>query len=309
MRKRLLFFFNVLLTALIYAQVGINETNPSATLDIKSKGNTSATKALEINNSGGTEMLTVLDNGNVGINVANPTAKLHTKGSVRYEDLPSVTGSVSPLAIKSDGTVGTYTPEPTKYLYMQLASTTTTTAFSLSNTGVYTNIPLTATQSVTNTIAAVFGTDATVSLSVDGTNVTTPPTNVRYISFPEPGVYKINLNYYTSCTGEPTTASGNMLGIGTALFKANAGSTSYTRQAVVRYNGLPRRNSTGSVITDPYNFALPHTVYLIFETTTANEKIALFVNYGFGDTFTTNVCSFATPPGLSNKVTMNISKL
>ncbi|GAA5095531.1 hypothetical protein GCM10023210_28390 [Chryseobacterium ginsengisoli] len=288
-----------------YAQVGINETNPSAALDIKSKGNTNATKALEINNSSGTEMVTVLDNGNVGINVPTPTAKLHTNGSVKYENLPVVTGAVSPLAIKDDGTVGTYVPEPTKYLYMELNSATATSSFTLSDTNVYTNIPLTATQSVTNTLATTFGTDATATLDTS----TLSYSNVRYITFPSAGVYKINLNYYTLCSGDPNTYSGYMLGVGTALFKATSGSTNYVRQAVVRYNGLPRRNDTGTIIANPYNFALPHTVFLIVETTTANEKIAFFVNYGFGDLFTSSSCSFATPPGLSNKVTVNISKL
>lgn len=64
--KKILFFVSVLMSASILAQVGINEINPTATLDIKSKGNTNATKALEVNNSSGTEIFTVLDNGNVG---------------------------------------------------------------------------------------------------------------------------------------------------------------------------------------------------------------------------------------------------
>jgi len=305
--KKTVFLASILMSVSLLAQVGINEIAPSATLDIKSKGNTNTTKALEVNNSSGTEIMTILDNGNVGINVANPTAKLHTNGSIRYENLPVVSGSLSPLAIKDDGTVGTYVPEPTKYLYMEMPSSVTTPNFPLSDTGVYTNIPLTSTQSVTNTITAGFGTDASATLNVSGTTISS--SNVKYITFPTPGVYKINLNYYTSCTGSPTDTSNNMLGIGTALFKAGAASTAYTRQAVVRYNGLPRRNDSGAVISSPYNFALPHTVFLIFETTAANEKIALFVNYGFGDTFTANVCSFATPPGLTNKITMNISKL
>ncbi|BEV03759.1 hypothetical protein [Chryseobacterium gambrini] len=57
---------------LMNAQVGLNTSNPSATLDVVSKGNTSATKALEINNSTGTELVTVRDNGQVGINQASP---------------------------------------------------------------------------------------------------------------------------------------------------------------------------------------------------------------------------------------------
>ncbi|MBB4807873.1 hypothetical protein HNP38_003189 [Chryseobacterium defluvii] len=305
MKKNTIVLFTVLLPFFAFTQVGINQSSPSAALDIVSKGNTSSTKALEINNSLGTEIFTILDNGNVGINVPNPTAKFHTNGSVRYENLPVVSGNITPMAIKDDGTVGTYVPEPTKYLYMELASTTATSSFPLSDTNNYTNIPLTLAESVTNTIGATFGTDASATLDAS----TLSYTNVRHISFPNPGVYKINLNYYTSCSGSPADTTGTILGVGTVLFKAAAGSTNYIRQAVVRYNGLPRRNDSGTLATNPYNFALPHTVFLIFETTTANEKVALFVNFGFGDTFPSNVCSFATPPGLSNKVTMNISKL
>jgi|GEM_PF-1294382 len=60
--------------------VGINTASPSAALDIVSGGNTSATKALEINNSSALEMLTVQNDGNVGINsstTANNTAQLN----------------------------------------------------------------------------------------------------------------------------------------------------------------------------------------------------------------------------------------
>lgn len=66
---------------LAYAQVGVNTPTPSAMMDIVSKGNAATTKALEINNSSNTEMVTVLNNGNVGINVANPNAKLHIVSS------------------------------------------------------------------------------------------------------------------------------------------------------------------------------------------------------------------------------------
>jgi hypothetical protein len=37
------------------AQIGINTSNPQASLDVLSKGNTGATKAMRINNSGNTE--------------------------------------------------------------------------------------------------------------------------------------------------------------------------------------------------------------------------------------------------------------
>ncbi|MDN3692462.1 hypothetical protein QWZ06_09340 [Chryseobacterium tructae] len=260
--KRIVFFFKVLVSVPLLSQVGINEINPSATLDIKSKGNTNGTKALEINNSNGQEMVTVLDNGNVGINVPSPKAKLHTNGSLRYENLPVISGNLSPLAIKGDGTVGTYVPAPTKYLYMTIASTVAIPNFPLADQNQYTSIPLTSAQSVTNTINAGFGTDSSVMFNING--ITSSGSNVNCISFPEAGVYKINLNYYTSCTGEPTAHSGfNFLGIGTVLFKADAGSTVYNGLAVVRYNALTIRTNAGEVAPNSYNFALPHNVFLI----------------------------------------------
>lgn len=53
-------FSNVLI-----AQSGINTDTPSATLDILSKGNTSTTKALEVNNASNQPILSIYDNGNV----------------------------------------------------------------------------------------------------------------------------------------------------------------------------------------------------------------------------------------------------
>jgi len=64
----------------VFSQVGINTSNPSAALDLVSMGNTSATKALEINNSSATEMFTVQNDGNIGVNspaVVNNTAQFN----------------------------------------------------------------------------------------------------------------------------------------------------------------------------------------------------------------------------------------
>lgn len=63
--KKIILTVAVMSSGTIFSQVGIGETNPSATLDIKSTGSTGGTKALEINNSDGTEIFTVNDNGNV----------------------------------------------------------------------------------------------------------------------------------------------------------------------------------------------------------------------------------------------------
>lgn len=74
MKKKLILFASMYYACFSAQQnkVGINTDNPSATLDIVSKANTSATKALKISNSSNTEMVTVRDNGQVGINQATP---------------------------------------------------------------------------------------------------------------------------------------------------------------------------------------------------------------------------------------------
>lgn len=50
-----------------------------------------------------TEAFRVTTNGYVGINTTSPTARLHTSGSVRFENLPSGTGNI--LVIGNDGNV------------------------------------------------------------------------------------------------------------------------------------------------------------------------------------------------------------
>ncbi|MGG5211006.1 hypothetical protein ACQWU4_18960 [Chryseobacterium sp. MIQD13] len=76
MRKIIILSTVLLFNTIVPGQTGINTSTPSASLDIVSKGNTSATKALEINNSSAKEMVTVLNNGNVGIGETAPTATL-----------------------------------------------------------------------------------------------------------------------------------------------------------------------------------------------------------------------------------------
>lgn len=53
------------LANVLSAQSGINTDTPSATLDILSKGSTSTTKALEVNNTVNQSILSIYDNGNV----------------------------------------------------------------------------------------------------------------------------------------------------------------------------------------------------------------------------------------------------
>lgn len=89
----------IILGCIVNAQVGINNPTPSAELDIVSKGNTNASKALEINNSSNTEMVTILNNGNVGIGNTAPTTKLDinngtTAGAVKIVDGTQGVGTV-----------------------------------------------------------------------------------------------------------------------------------------------------------------------------------------------------------------------
>ncbi|WP_128330518.1 hypothetical protein [Apibacter sp. HY039] len=73
-------------------QVGINVTAPSATLDILTKGNDAATKALSINNSSNANLVTILNNGRLGINNTTPTTRLHVTGD---QMIPTLQASAS----------------------------------------------------------------------------------------------------------------------------------------------------------------------------------------------------------------------
>lgn len=84
----------VLFYSLGFSQVGINTITPSAAVDIVSKGNTSSTKSLEVNNNNSRELFTILDNGNVGINNSTPSTILHIKSNS------------SPILRMEDGTQG-----------------------------------------------------------------------------------------------------------------------------------------------------------------------------------------------------------
>jgi hypothetical protein len=71
-------------------RVGIGTTNPSASLEVRGAGSTSATTTLEVDNSSGTSLLTVRDDGNVGIGTTSPALKLHIKGVTGY---PATSGT------------------------------------------------------------------------------------------------------------------------------------------------------------------------------------------------------------------------
>ena len=63
-------------------EVGVGTASPVATLDIKSDGNTDATRALRIRNSALSEIMVVKDNGQVGIGTTVPEHTLHVSGEI-----------------------------------------------------------------------------------------------------------------------------------------------------------------------------------------------------------------------------------
>jgi hypothetical protein len=69
------------MTFLGNGNIGINKINPSARLEIRGSGATSATTALRVENSNASASLVVLDNGNVGIGTTSPSSKLHISGA------------------------------------------------------------------------------------------------------------------------------------------------------------------------------------------------------------------------------------
>ncbi|MFN8273317.1 MAG: tail fiber protein [Flavobacteriaceae bacterium] len=55
--------------------------------------------------NGNTQLMRIMSNGFVGINTTNPTALFHTKGSVRFENLPTITSNRYILTTDVDGNV------------------------------------------------------------------------------------------------------------------------------------------------------------------------------------------------------------
>ncbi|MGG5210983.1 hypothetical protein ACQWU4_18840 [Chryseobacterium sp. MIQD13] len=88
----------------LYSQVGISTSNPSAMLDIVSIGNTP--KALKVSNTN-KEIASILNNGNLGINVSNPSAQLHTSGSIRLSGLGINTADTKIVTSDTNGNITT----------------------------------------------------------------------------------------------------------------------------------------------------------------------------------------------------------
>ena len=61
--------------------VGIGENSPSAKLEIRGSGATSATTAFRVENANASASLIVRNDGNIGIGTTNPQTRLHISGS------------------------------------------------------------------------------------------------------------------------------------------------------------------------------------------------------------------------------------
>jgi len=114
--------------------VGIGESSPSAKLEIKGSGTTSATTALRVENSAATARLTILDDGTsafntshlyvsssgrVGIGTTLPTASLHISGASNSNLLQVQSPAQTNIfVISGSGNVGIGTGAPLQRLHV-----------------------------------------------------------------------------------------------------------------------------------------------------------------------------------------------
>ncbi|REC63754.1 hypothetical protein DRF65_03335 [Chryseobacterium pennae] len=299
--------FLIILTSVsaeVWGQVGINISNPSAALDIISKGNDLTTKALEINNSDGSELFKLQNNGYLGINtgISLPTDLLHIKTEVKHENLPVLSSPYSPLAVDASG-AAKVKPATIQYFYFKRSSSFGN--FSLYNTNMYTNIPFPAGGDVKgNTTGFGFGTD------VSGTVNSQSVSNISYLTIPEPGVYLFEMYQTAFCTGLPTTSSNTgQIAINTIFATAGNGSSAYSTNTIFRDYAIARRNATGGIHTSSYAYANPQKLIVAYQSTAVNEKVALFVNYAGGDSYNTQTCQMNIPNGSDNYGYLIVTKL
>lgn len=110
MRKHKLFIFSIILLKIVSADlleaqsVGINIINPVATLDILSEGNTSSTKAMQISQSGGTNIFRITDDGKVGFGENDPIVKLDLRNN-RNNSVIGLGSTTSPASDVQAGAI------------------------------------------------------------------------------------------------------------------------------------------------------------------------------------------------------------
>lgn len=282
---------------------GINTSTPSAILDIVSKGNTSTTKAFNILNSDNIKLLEVLDDGNVGINLgtSSPGNILHVKTDIRHENLPVLSLPYSPMTLDNSGI--SKLKAVTKYFYYKRLANFGN--FTLSSSATYTNIPFfNGADVLGNTAGFGFGTD--VAATVNGQAAG----NVSYILIPEPGVYLFEMYQTAFCSGSPTaTTNTGQISLNTVFATAGTGNTSYTTSTIFRDYMVARRFASGSTHANSYAYANPQKLVVAYESTSLNEKVALFINYVGGDSYSTQSCFMNKPNNSDNFGYLIVTKL
>ncbi|KMQ68929.1 hypothetical protein ACM39_06505 [Chryseobacterium sp. FH2] len=325
MRKLVTIYFCTAFSVSFGQNVGINTVNPSATLDIVSKGNTAATNSLNINNSSSARLLRMTDQGNLGINTNSspPTAVLHINSegisNVRHDNLPVLnptdfTPPFNTFGVTSNGN-GVDLGGTVKYMYYQNANTypstynttTNTGGFSLYTTNQYVNLAIKDDPGLKgNTIGFTFGTDP--SATINGQSAS----NVNYIIVPEPGVYLFEFYGTARCDRYNNTQNYTLAGqMQVNTIFATASGNTYTTNTIFRglMNGM--RNNDGSTHANSYGIANPQTLTVAFPTTQPNQKVALFFQYANGETnqFTHSECFFNVPSGANFSYYFIVTKI
>ncbi|OCA78734.1 hypothetical protein BBH99_07640 [Chryseobacterium contaminans] len=288
----------------MWGQIGINTTLPSAALDVNSKETTADTRAFEVNNSDALQLLKVQNNGNLGINIGTVPASdiLHATNDIKHEGLPVLQLPYNALAINSSGAAGV-SPAVTKYFYFKRSAAFAD--YSLFDPNVYTNIPFSDGADVLgNTVGFTFGTDAT------GTVNGQPVSNIKYLVIPEPGVYLFEMYQTAYCNNLPAVSSNTgQVMLKTVFGTAGTTGSAYAVNTVSMDYMIPRRNASGAISATSYSYANPQKLIVAYQSTVANEKVALFINYAGGDKFTSEVCSMNKPAGSDNFGYLIVTKL
>ena len=226
--------------------VGIGESSPSAKLEIKGSGTTSATTALRVENSNASASLVVLDNGNVGIGTTSPTAILNISGSTIITGsfnvnagttTPHIRGAALRVSELANGAAGTLTLGSVSNIYSDLGTfsfkggITGTTEFmflSGSRVGIGTNNPTNTLQVVgdvtaTSFTGSLFGTSSWAQNALTSSFVNTSSTNAFVQGGNSFGASAIlgtndnqNLQFETSGSVRMTISSSGNVGIGTS---------------------------------------------------------------------------------------------
>ncbi|MFP3598626.1 hypothetical protein [Chryseobacterium sp. SIMBA_029] len=325
--KKTLFLPFALVSFFLSAQqnkVGINTETPSAMLDVVSKDNTNATKALEVNNSSGTELMKVMNDGSVGINIGTsaPAVLLNVNAAgtlnIRHENLPALsspayTRPFNTLGLDGTGSSSAIAPPAIKYLYYQKSSqypstyTNNSGGFSMFDTTQYVNIPIVNDADLRgNTLGFTFGTDASATVNGQATS------NVSYLIIQEPGVYVFELWASLRCNRYQSTQNYTLAGqmqVNTVF--ATASGTTYTVNTVSRGLVNSQRADNGDTFNGSYAISNPQTLTQTLQTTVPNQKIALFLNYASGEPnqFDNGECLLNIPSGSNTSYYLIVTKM